>query len=354
MISLDFLVDGKTCTEDVEAAKAAIRAFLEKLAQYLKTYKLKAVWSMEFQTCGAPHFLMFADVPTKSISDFDTWCKENWCDIIGQSSVSALKYAALAKRAKRRVSGDIFPPGYMLKDKDDEQLKVPAGVECTGMMWGRRGIKLRPSTCRLSAEEGLDLRRNMSKYGASLPWRKGRKPRVPSEIRSMYVIAKAGGNYISRVLDAIAGSVALGSSRQPHVIAPHLPNSSQPVIPASLSSVERDARPHPDPFYLGHSTYHHEVEGQEGRSAPLLRGLANGRGYPGGLAQHPVERSSSPGPWRFIWPRQVPSTGPPRTMLTASIPPARAPYPRQNGPPRPSTQCLKPFTCVIGVSALPP
>ena len=255
MISLDFVIDHEISEKDVDGAKRALRSYIEWLARPLKKQgaRLKMVGTMEFQKrSGAPHFLIFADVPL-DFTSFESLTKRKWCELIGQTSGAAIQYAANIEPMFRSASGDLFPIGYMWKKLDDPQLRVPASVGGTGIMWFSRGIRLEKSVQKLSVQEGLTVRRLASRYKETLPWNEGSKVRVPSTIRTTYVVVKGGGNFIARLKEAVDASRVVPSTAPAPIL---VQNQSGPQGLLNLPDLSRTA----NPFPLGDSSFHHTVD----------------------------------------------------------------------------------------------
>jgi hypothetical protein len=130
----DFSPSGKTC-------KKHLRAFRERLARYLKDCGLSwwgALWFLEFQTRGAPHFhlLLFGfGFSLLELSNVQRWCSRSWSEIVNHSDPEQRRKHRLAGTRVERCRAEHF--GYALKYAAKlEQKSVPLEFANIGRFWG--------------------------------------------------------------------------------------------------------------------------------------------------------------------------------------------------------------------------
>lgn len=115
------------------AAKNDLRAFLKRISR--KWGKRGAIWRIENQKRGAPHFhiilFLAAAVPQR---EFGEWVSRSWHDVVGSGDENHLFYGARTElfRSARGVSS--YCSKYVSKSEDGDRVRL---IE--GRQWGREG-----------------------------------------------------------------------------------------------------------------------------------------------------------------------------------------------------------------------
>lgn len=114
-------------------AKTDLRAFLKRVSR--KWGKRGAVWRIENQKRGAPHFhivlFLAAAVPEP---DFAEWVARSWHSVVGSGDESHLRYGSKTElfRSARGVAS--YCSKYVSKQEEGERVRL---IE--GRQWGREG-----------------------------------------------------------------------------------------------------------------------------------------------------------------------------------------------------------------------
>jgi hypothetical protein len=115
------------------AAKNDLRAFLKRIAR--KWGKRGAIWRIENQKRGAPHFhlilFLAAAVPER---EFVEWVSRSWHAVVGSGDENHLYYGARTElfRSARGVAS--YCSKYVSKQEEGERVRL---IE--GRQWGREG-----------------------------------------------------------------------------------------------------------------------------------------------------------------------------------------------------------------------
>lgn len=115
------------------AAKNDLRALLKRIAR--KWGKRGAIWRIENQKRGAPHFhlilFLAAAVPEKEMVE---WVSRSWHEVVGSGDENHLHYGAKTElfRSARGVAS--YCSKYVSKPEDGERVRL---IE--GRQWGREG-----------------------------------------------------------------------------------------------------------------------------------------------------------------------------------------------------------------------
>jgi hypothetical protein len=120
----------ETFPSDGETVKRHLRAFWERLRRTGWLEKNSAVWFLEFQERGAPHFHFLA---TDFISRF--FVARAWAEITGGDPRACSRCEAI--RHPDRAGA--YARKYAMKA---EQKEVPRGFERVGRMWGCVGARI--------------------------------------------------------------------------------------------------------------------------------------------------------------------------------------------------------------------
>ncbi len=161
--SSDVPPDSCICPPSGKVCKVHLRAFRERLTRYLKlsgVSKWGALWFLEFQRRGAPHFhlLLFGfGFSLVELSDFKAWLSTAWAEIVRHPDSD--EYAKHLKAGTRAEWCKAEHFGYALKYAAKlEQKLVPVEFSDIGRFWGCWNSPLQAPALRAWYVSAADLR----------------------------------------------------------------------------------------------------------------------------------------------------------------------------------------------------
>jgi hypothetical protein len=140
-----------------------------------------AVWKLEFQRRGAPHFhLAIAQPDGVSMEVLRYWVGHTWNRIAGDGDVDHLRVALHPKTVEVMVkppSAYFSSHGEHGRDSKGYQNEVPDGFEDVGRFWGFWNLAPDWNEYELSLDEFVAVRRMMRRWRKATTGRKYRQMR---------------------------------------------------------------------------------------------------------------------------------------------------------------------------------
>ncbi len=178
MVTLTYPGEWQSVAGDPRAVKGHLRAFQMRWTREFGAPL--AVWKMEFQRRGAPHFhLMMPSPPSLSTAAFRQWVGENWAQIVDhqdpeqrelhEKAGTAVDYASGTKMTDpKRVA--VYFTKHGLWSSKEYQNQPPSqwtdGGGSVGRFWGYWGLRPVESPVMLTGAEALDVVRTLRRWSA--------------------------------------------------------------------------------------------------------------------------------------------------------------------------------------------
>ena len=135
---------------------------------------LRAVWKLEFQSRGAPHFhLALAGPQGVELDELRAWVSSSWFRVVGSGDPKHL--AAGTQVEPLHDNPAAYFAGYVGSSRGakEYQHRVPEGFESVGRFWGAWGLRPEWREGSLTSAEFVALRRllraSARASGSSLP-----------------------------------------------------------------------------------------------------------------------------------------------------------------------------------------
>lgn len=151
----EFPLDGRRVKRD-------LAAFWRRLER--RYGRLQAVWKLEFQGRGAPHFHLAVSRPVASLSEVRAFVSAAWFEVVGSGDLRHL--GAGTQVIKLEYSPAAYFAGYLggTRTAKEYQHRVPEGFESVGRFWGLRNVSPEWNQLRLTEAEFFALRRLVRKW----------------------------------------------------------------------------------------------------------------------------------------------------------------------------------------------
>ena len=140
MVTLTYPGDFKKVCTSGKQAKQHLAAYRRRLTRYLKKHGLtfSALWFLEFQDRGAPHFHLILFGPSLGLLDmrrFKAWSKVAWAQVVAHPHRG--DYTRHRKRGSHAAPMRKRHFGYAAKYASKaKQKQVPFGFDDVGRFWG--------------------------------------------------------------------------------------------------------------------------------------------------------------------------------------------------------------------------
>jgi hypothetical protein len=141
MVTLTYPGDWATVAPDGTSVKLHLEAFKKRLARYfgdLGVGRWSALWFLEFQKRGAPHFHLLTwgnDLRFVPLQPFQEWIKQAWAEVVGHPNAHQFELHRRRGAGVERMRTGHF--GYALKYATKmEQKRVPDSFSNVGRFWG--------------------------------------------------------------------------------------------------------------------------------------------------------------------------------------------------------------------------
>lgn len=145
--------------------------------------KLPAVWRLEYQRRGAPHFhlLVFADLEP---ADLYFWVSKSWFEVVGSGDPDHLAAGTRVERVRSWRGMNAYAAKYMGKLE-----RLDPGQPSPGRFWGvwyKDELPISFVETSITVEDAYRIRRHMAKY-AGIPLKRYADSRnfkayIPSDV----------------------------------------------------------------------------------------------------------------------------------------------------------------------------
>ncbi|HEV3214027.1 MAG TPA: hypothetical protein VGZ03_11595 [Acidimicrobiales bacterium] len=159
-----FPVDGRQVKRNLHAFRSA----------WVRQYgSVQAVWKLEFQRRGAPHFHL-AVVMNGDVAECRRWVSQTWFRIVSSGDARHLRAGTQVQVARSNLAA--YFAGYVGSHAKSKayQHRVPEGFEEVGRFWGLWGMRPQWSVELVGAREWIELRRMLYSLGRSKARAEGR------------------------------------------------------------------------------------------------------------------------------------------------------------------------------------
>jgi hypothetical protein len=160
---------------DGREVKRHLRAFRNRFER--RWGRQAAVWKLEFQRRGAPHFHFLLSLPAGADHEqFRAWLSAAWFEIVASGDLRHLRAGTQAQVADTDC-GRYFAYGVKSSGSKEYQNQVPENFENVGRFWGNWNIAPEWKGAEISSSDFVELRRRMC------AWSKSKGGFVPSRSR---------------------------------------------------------------------------------------------------------------------------------------------------------------------------
>jgi hypothetical protein len=208
MVTLTYPADWKGLAPDVATAKRHLGAFRRRYQEKFRTTyvpvppelhrkgrrwhvrvvePVHALWKMEFQRRGAPHFHLLLPLPLGiDLGAFRAWCRQAWSDVVFSDAdrrghawdpLDRMNHEAAGANVDMREGARMNSPeriaAYFVKRESfalgkEYQHAVPAQyAEGVGRFWGIWGLGRPSSAVQVEVEDFVKARRLVRRYARS-------------------------------------------------------------------------------------------------------------------------------------------------------------------------------------------
>lgn len=144
--------------------KRHLANFFKRVARQWPSYG--AVWRLEFQRRGAPHFhALIYNLTGISPMEFRLWVRQAWYEVVNSGDERHLYAGTQADEVKSHAHAARYVSKYAAKVSDDECLPDTDG-ESIGRFWGVRGELRRDviEVVTICREDLVELKRTVRKW----------------------------------------------------------------------------------------------------------------------------------------------------------------------------------------------
>lgn len=160
---------------DGRAVKRHLVAFRKRFER--RWGKQAAVWKLEFQRRGAPHFHLLLSVPAGvDLREFRSWLSSSWYEVVSSGDLRHLLAGTQVQIADTDC-GRYFAYGVKSSGSKEYQNQVPEGFESVGRFWGAWNVSPEWRGAQITSGDFVELRRRMC------AWSKSRGGYVPRRSR---------------------------------------------------------------------------------------------------------------------------------------------------------------------------
>lgn len=165
----EFPSDGRVVKRDLDTFRKALDRKCGGRA--------RAVWKLEFQGRGAPHFHL-ALAYGGDVADLRTWVSRRWFEIVGSGDERHLRAGTQVQELRGNPAAYFagYTAGCKHKSSKEYQNRVPEGFGNVGRFWGAWNIRPEWRVMRVSRDEWVQLRRLVDRFAESAEL--GMRPRT--------------------------------------------------------------------------------------------------------------------------------------------------------------------------------
>jgi hypothetical protein len=241
MVTLTYPGDWLTVAPDSDTAKGHLRLFHERLRRLYSTNDLgdpPAIWKLEFQHRGAPHFHIYLPAPIAKVTyrgqqlRFRDWVSQTWADVVDHpddderarhlSAGTGIDFAEGSRCSDPKRLAVYFTRHNAKGGRSKaHQHRVPEAWVSAGRWWGTWGVERISEEAPISEHELVESKRLLR------GWVRSQQRIVPRQVRR---VSSTTGEVRSRWVTRRYGVRSLAQSQGGFIIA-----NDGPALAAMLS-----------------------------------------------------------------------------------------------------------------------
>jgi hypothetical protein len=169
MVTLTMPDDWRPACASGAVSKAQLAAFRKRWERAWGP--MRAVWALEYQERGAPHYHLYVAVPLEAEIERDTfghdrwdWASRAWYEVVGSGDEHHLGWGVHFARAvpfTKRVSASKVADYFWRESGKWGQKRPPEDFDHVGNFWGVWGMRPVTREAELSRREFVVLRREL-------------------------------------------------------------------------------------------------------------------------------------------------------------------------------------------------